>query len=1017
MRPVALLTLIATLAGANLAAEEPTPVDYATHVKPLFAKHCVKCHGAEKREAGLRLDLAAELVKGGDSGRPIVAGKPAESLLYTVLLDDGDVSRMPYDLPPLSAAEIEVVERWIAEGATIPEAELARRAEGSDHWAFQPIRRPVPPADATDRSRNAIDRFVLAALERERLEPSPEADRATLIRRVSLDLTGLLPTPAEVDAFLADERPDAYDRLVDRLLASPRYGEQWGRHWLDLARYADSNGFTIDGERSIWPYRDWVIDALNANQPFDRFVVEQLAGDLLPNATREQLVATGFHRNTLVNQEGGTDPEQFRVEAIVDRTSTTGAVFLGLTVGCAQCHTHKFDPITQREFYELYAFFDNTEDVNAVSPTLAMPTPEQAARQRELKSQLAAAQRALREYDAERKTGRDDWSQRVADLPPIDWRVHVPVDLASLNDARLTTQDDGSVFVGGDGNVPGTDTFTVTLEPETSAPITAIRLETLLFMGGKGPGLASNGNLYVTEAELEIVPAQEGAEPRRVPLGRAVSDWSQEGYPAGLAIDGNGKTGWAINVAKGQGSINTDRELILVPAAPLDVSPGDKLVLRLVQNHGSQYLLGRFRLSLTTDPVPDTIVPAATRAALAKSPKQRSGGEQALVDAAYGGADAVRKPLEERVGTLEKDAADLAKQIPTTMILRERKSPRETHVMIRGNFLQHGDVVEPDVLDVLPPLGDGEQRDRLALANWIVDGDNPLPARVTVNRYWQRFFGVGLVETENDFGTQGTPPSHPELLDWLASEFVRGGLDVKRLHRTIVTSATYRQSSRVSPQHAKLDPANKWLARQSRIRLQAEAVRDVGLAASGLLVERHGGPGVHPPQPGGIRLLTQVNKPWPEEQGPDRYRRGLYTFFWRSNPYPFLLTFDAPGANTTCTRRTRSNTPLQALTLANDLVFVEFARGLAERLLDAEATDDATRLDRAFSVCLSRAPSAAERTALLDYVSRQRRYYASNEEAATSLADPESAHPTTEAATWTALARVLLNVDEFITRE
>jgi hypothetical protein len=653
-----------------------------------------------------------------------------------------------------------------------------------------------------------------------------------LIRRLYLDLIGLLPTPEETDAFVNDSSPDAYERLVERLLASPNYGERWGRQWLDLARYADSNGYTRDMPRDIWKYREWVIDALNRNLPFDQFVIEQLAGDMLPDADMRQLVATGFHRNTLFNEEGGIDPEQFRVERTVDRTNTTASVFLGLTVGCAQCHDHKFDPISQREYYQLFAFFNNADEPSVDVPSAMEIAAGQPQRRQQLLDEIA-------KFEAQFRS--ESWEP--FEKEEIEWE-------------KQLTEDD-----------------------KKKLPFQVLN---------------------------------------------------------------------AVNLSRG------DR---------------NETHLKALYEY-------------------------------------------------YQALPAVRQqfPLLEQVNQLRQQLPVFA----STMIMRERSEPRESFVQIRGDFLRPAARVFPQVLDVLPPLVPrGSQADRLDLARWLVDKSNPLTPRVAVNRLWQRYFGRGLVETENDFGTQGTRPTHPDLLDWLASEFVDRGWDQKRLHWLIVTSATYRQSSRHRSDVEAQDPQNVWLARQNRMRVDAELLRDEALAASGMLTNTLGGPSVYPPQPDGVFDFTQDRKPWPTAAGADRFRRAMYTYLWRSSPHPALSVFDFPDANVTCTRRVRSNTPLQSLNLANDEVFVELARALAVRTLTLPRNDDAERVRYAFRRCLVRTPSDAEVSRLLEFVNQERAAFDVDVPAACVLAGLEdnSQQNAPERAAWVSLARVLMNVDEFVTRE
>ncbi|MBI1914975.1 MAG: PSD1 domain-containing protein [Planctomycetes bacterium] len=843
-----LLALFAALLSVP-AARAADPIDYTRDIKPILAKNCVTCHGAVKQRSGLRLDTAKAAFEGGNSGPVVVAGKSAASRIIHAVTGTHDAPKMPPKGPRLNATQIALLKRWIDEGARAPAGETVQTTTPkSKHWSFQPIKRLASPAVKDEPwVRNPIDRFILARLEKEHLHPSPEADRATLIRRVSLDLTGLPPTPAEVDVFINDPRPDAYEHLVDRLLGSPHYGERWGRHWLDLARYADSHGFTIDGARTIWPYRDWVLDALNRDLPFDQFVIEQLAGDLLPKGTREQRVATGFHRNTLFNQEGGIDQEQFRNEFVVDRVSTTGNVFFGLTIGCAQCHDHKYDPIAQREFYQLFAFFNSCDE-----PTIDLPTPEQEKTRKEVLARVNELDRQRKVLDTTSAAGLVKWEKglRLSD------RDHLAPDIQRILDLAPNSRDKKQA-------------------------------ETLR-------------EVYRTSDMARHIA---GALDTSTPFGR------------------------------------------------------------VAQLQAFQF----------------------------------------------------RQSVDKQIAKLKNRIPP----IPTTLVLSERATPRPTNIHLGGDFTRKGAPVVPAVPAILHPMNDVKKPNRLDLAKWIVDPKNPLTARVTVNRFWQRYFGLGLVETENDFGTQGTPPTHPELLDWLSDEFVARKWSMKAMHRLIVTSATYRQSSRHRPELANADPRNRLLARQNRLRLDAEIVRDNALAASGLLTAKIGGASVYPPQPEGVYAFTQIDKAWKPDTGPDRYRRGLYTYFWRSAPHPGLMAFDAPEANTTCTRRNRSNTPLQALTLLNDEAFVEFARGLALRGLK-ECPDDALRLRHLFRLCLAREPSAREQQRLEQFLARQ---VAALEKApAGEVARlvppvlPKNVKPRCAAA-WTMLARVLLNLDEFITRE
>ncbi len=1021
-----LLSIVFAAPTTEAADSDQSRVDYERDIRPIFQAHCFDCHGPDEQESGLRLDAPRFIRRGGDRGATVVSHDKDKSLLLQAIIGTDAVSRMPLDAPALSDKQIRLITRWIVEGANMPADDSSTAGDRiqSDHWSFQPIQHPTVP-EVSDQSwpRNPIDQFVLNRLEQEGLSPSHAAKRTTLIRRLTLDLVGLLPSPAQVERFLADNQPGAYERLVDRLLDSPRYGERWGRHWLDVARYADSNGFTIDGSRTIWKYRDWVIDAVNRDLPFDQFTIEQLAGDLLPGPSRDQLIATGFHRNTLVNQEGGTDDEQFRVEAVVDRVNTTGAAFLGLTVGCAQCHSHKYDPISQRDFYRLYAFFNSCEDVNTMAPMLPVPTPQQTQALAHFDQQIAATQKQLKEIDRHYAPGQSSWEKQfTAATPDNTWQVLDPTEFRSAGSAYLAKLEDQSILVG--GTIPDDDHYVITTDIPIET-ITAIRLEVLTHktLPQNGPGLASNGNFILSGFEAKISSDSPEGEMDStdvpIPFVSALADHSQPGWPVIDAVDNDPTTGWAINIKKGDKSakLNADHEALFVTTRPIEVPPGNRLTITM-RHRPKKYAVGRFRLSVTG--VEQSLLPLSdkTQELLAIPAEKRSKQQQQQLKTAYLQSNPVRKPVAAKLERLEKQRRQLNDQIPTTLVMRDLEKPRDTFIQIRGDFLQPGAQVQPGVPSVLPQLAAKKQSaNRLDLARWLVDPQNPLTARVVVNRHWQRFFGTGIVVSENDFGTQGNSPSHPELLDWLAREFMRRGWSVKSLHRLIVTSATYRQSSEFRPELQQRDPANKLLARQSRIRLEAEAVRDVCLSASGLLSEKMHGPSVFPPQPEGIYVLTQNQKNWKADKGEDRYRRGLYTFFWRSSPDPFMATFDAPNANTTCTRRTRSNTPLQALTLANDQAFVELAQGMAGRVLrDAPAYDEG-RMRYAFLAGLSREPTSGEFTTLLQFLETQRSEFQKEPDIAAQIAPKNVSESPIEGAAWTAVARVLMNLDEFVTRD
>ncbi len=808
---------------ARPARAAPRPIRFNRDIRPILSNHCSKCHGPDLKKAGLDLQTRAAAVKELKSGHvAIVPGKSDESELIERVTSPSDGDRMPPASkgPRLSEAEIARLRAWIDQGAPYEE-----------HWAYvKPVRRAPPPVKDPAWVRNEIDAFVLARLEKEGLAPSPEADRATLIRRVSLDLTGLPPTVAEVDAFLADNSPDAYDKVVRRLLASPHYGEHQARFWLDQARYADTNGYEKDERRTMWPYRDWVIAAFNRDLPFDRFTIEQLAGDLLPNATTEQKIATGFHRNTMVNTEGGTDDEEFRVAAVVDRVNTTMEVWMGTTIGCAQCHNHKYDPFAQKEYYQLFAFFNSTEDRGrTTAPLLELPTSELIARRAKLRQEIARREAVLNTPSPQLAAAQEKWEQGLAGRP---------------------------------------------------------------------------------------APA---------------------------------------------------------PVAPL----------------------------------------------LAVAPSARTPAQKEQLARYYRSIAPELNQTRQQVAALRKQEAAL--RPVTTMVLKELPAPRPTHVQIRGNHKNLGEKVSPGVPASLHPLAQGQPANRLALARWLVDPANPLVGRVTMNRIWARSFGRGFVETSEDFGAQGEPPTHPELLDWLATEFVRQKWSLKAMHRLIVTSATYRQSSRVTPELYRRDQFNRLFARGPRFRLAAEMVRDNALAVSGLLCRKIGGPSVFPYQPDGVWFNPYSGDRWVTSPGGDQYRRGLYTFWRRTAPYAAFMAFDAPSREVCTERRPRTNTPLQALATLNDKAFVQPAAALARRMMAEAKGDDAARAVHGFRLCLARKPSAAELDLLLHLYRENLAKYRSDPAGAKALATSELPEPPkemnlAELAAWTVVANVLLNLDETITK-
>ncbi len=997
-------------------------VDFARDVAPILERDCQRCHGAKKHKAGLSLHDPKKAMAGGDSGPAIVPGESAESLLIEAVARIDESTAMPPDGEgdPLTAEQVGILRAWIDQGAEWPAPVASAESDDHGHWSFVPPKPQTVPAVAhADAVRNPIDAFVLARLEKEGLEPAPEADRRTLIRRLSLDLIGLPPTPAEVHAFLADDRPDAYERLVDRLLDSPHHGERWGRHWLDRARYADTNGYEKDRQRSIWPYRDWVIHAINADMPFDRFTVEQIAGDMLPDPTPEQLTATGFHRNTMINEEGGIDVEEFRFAATVDRVATTGATWLGLTVQCAQCHTHKYDPITQREYYQMFAFLNDADE-----PEIPLPDPEIAARREAIETRALALEAELpSQYPAEGpeslQAKTEAWEKS---LHPVRWTVTPPVKVVSRKNATMTVRPDGSVLVSGDK--PNNDVYEVDLKTDLKAR--AIRLEVLPdpSLPENGPGRAplfSVGDFLLTEVEAAARPEGSTEPPRPLKFARATEDYAPKGRSAALAVDGVPDTGWSV-----AGAVGKSHAAVFALADDLDGGPTE-IRLTLHQEFIHQTTIGRFRISVTDAPDASASgVPAEIEEILLVDPAGRS-PEQARALTSHYLAIApelaeARKPIDALRASKPKFA--------TTMVMRERDPAhaRVTRIHKRGEFLKPADPVEPGVPAVLHPLPPDAPRNRLTFARWLVAPDNPLVGRVVMNQLWQTYFGRGLVATPDDFGTQGEPPTHPELLDWLAVEFPRRGWSMKAMHRLIVTSATYRQDSRATVEQTARDPRNELLARGPRFRVEAETIRDVALSAAGLLDDRVGGPSVKPPQPEGATSLSYGQEAWKPSTGGDRYRRGLYTFIKRTAPFAAFATMDAPSPEVANMRRERSNTPLQALTTLNDVVFLEAAQALGRRLVREAATPEA-RVDRGYELVLGRPPRDDERARVLAYRDAQlARFRDGGLDAAKAAGLDVDAPPTPllaapqgvdadELASWTAVARVLLNLDETVTKE
>jgi len=1136
-RALLLILFAGLVAKAGELADRP--VDFNREIRPILSNRCYACHGPD---AGKRKGVSKPLRLDNEEGAfadlggyaAIVKGKPDDSeLIQRIRSDDpNEVMPPPRHAAKLPPSEIDRIVRWVAQGAP-----YAR------HWSYaRPIRSELPEVKATGWARNSVDRFILARIEKEGLTPSPEADKATMIRRVALDLTGLPPTPEEVDAFVKDESPDAYEKLVDRLLARPTYGEHAARLWLDLARYADSSGYADDPSRTIWAYRDYVIRSFNANKPFDRFTIEQIAGDLLPDASDETRIATAFHRNTMTNNEGGTVDEEFRNAAIVDRVNTTMAVWMGTTIACAQCHDHKFDPLSQADFFRLFAFFNNTQDADRgdESPTLPVESLEQKKRKADLTAQIQTLGRTLETPSAETSASLARWQAGFA--VDLDWKTPKSLTVSSREGAEATIQGDQSVKLGSKDKA---DLVTLTLG-EAGPRLTALRLEVLPEDAGKGsvvskinastlpPGGSSPSGRYV---RIELPGKEKMISLAEIQVFRGVENVALKGDarqsstdfdgPARLAIDGNTdgdfatakstthtavsddpwwevdlkQTGpidrvvlWSRTDGNLQTRLNGARLLVLdetrqpvwtqmietapktsaefsigggraitfvaafaddprvtpdllgtkpgkgwtvandgqphtltlVPASPLTLEIGSTLTLAI--DHGSKQgkqTLGRFRVAITGDDraVEFARTPANILAILKMPEVQRSEAQKLELSRYYLTQVAPeRKAERDQLAGFKKQLADL-KPETTVPVLAELppNARRKTKIQLRGNYLDLGPEVSEGVPEAIAPLPSGASRDRLALARWLVSDDNPMTARVVVNRHWEQVFGAGLVPTSEEFGSQGEPPTHRGLLDWLPTELVAQHWDLKHILRLLVTSATYRQSSKVTPDGLRLDPGNQWLARGPRFRLPAETVRDQALAVAGLLSPKMYGPPVRPPQPSsGLNAAFGGKIDWQTSLGADKFRRGIYTTWRRSNPYPSMVTFDAPNREVCTVRRTRTNTPLQALVTLNDPVYVEASQALARKMA-ADGKEKSDRIKLGVKLCLSRDPSDREVERLTRLYDDSYSRFAGDAEKAKKLAtDPLGPAPAgadlADLAAWTVVANVLLNLDETLMR-
>lgn len=1013
MRLAIAAVTVLVLATPQAAVAQSGGVAFNRDVRPILSDLCFQCHGPDKAKRKAKLHFDTE----DGARRAIVPGKPNESEFIRRITSRDPAERMPPTSTghALTHEQIALLTRWVAEGAA-----------WEKHWSLIPPMRPaLPSVKNTAWPRSGIDYFVLARLEKEGLAPAPEADRVTLLRRVSLDLTGLPPTPAEVDAFVADTAPDAYEQAVERLLRSPRYGEHLARHWLDAARYADTNGYQTDGERTMWRWRDWVIEAFNANMPFDRFTIEQIAGDLLPGATLAQKIATGFNRNHRGNSEGGVIPEEYAVEYVVDRVDTTATVWLGLSAGCARCHDHKYDPISQKEFYQLFAYFNNVpERGKAIKygnspPYIKTPTRAQEVYLRLLQSHAASTEAYFQRLQPEIDKAQAAWERSVKDEQPIRWSyrrdlVATPV---GTEPVRPQYAERGFLDAGDIGRFGFFDKFTIAAWVQSEPAGGTVVSRMMDTDRAEGYRLAiEDGHVHVQLVKrwLDDAIRVETVAPITSGTWHHVCfsyDGSRVADGIRVYIDGR-QARLKVNLDDLNQNFVTDE--------PLRIGGGGGPASRF---HGAirdvrlyNQVLGARDVGILANL--DTI-----NAIVAIAPAQRTAAQRHKLRTYFLEQQAPQELREadsrRRAARRELEEYDAA--LPTTMVMQEMATPRQTHVLIRGEYDKKGAKVAPAVPAALPPIPAGLPNNRLGLAAWLVSPDNPLTPRVTVNRFWQLLFGTGIVRTVEDFGTQGEWPSHPELLDWLAVEFRDGGWDVKRLLRTIVTSATYRQSSKLTPSLKQRDPENRLLARGPRVRLSAEIIRDQALLASGLLVEKIGGPSVRPYEPPGLVKELHGTDDDVQDHGANLYRRSLYTHWKRTVAPPGMTTFDAANRETCVVRQTRTNTPLQSLTLLNDVTFVEAARVLAERVMK-EKPPPAERLTLAFRLVAARSPRPMELKVLLTGLRDHEMHYRAHPDAARALVSAgefprDEVLDVRDLAAYTAIANLLLNLDEVITKE
>ncbi|MCG6156078.1 PSD1 and planctomycete cytochrome C domain-containing protein [Rubinisphaera margarita] len=1007
----------------SVSTARAADIDFNRDIRPVLSDKCFLCHGPDEttREVGLRLDVRENAVEYG----ALVPGDAAASaIIERITSTDPDLVMPPPSTDKtMTPAEVAKMRQWIEQGA-----------EYDQHWAFVPPERPeLPEVENEALVHSPIDRFVLARLEKEGMSFSSQADRSTMIRRLYLDLTGLPPTLAAQHRWQNEPAADWDAKLVEHLLASPHYGEHWARWWLDAARYADSDGYEKDKQRSVWFYRDWVIDALNSNKPYNEFVIEQIAGDLIPGADQQSRIATGFLRNSMINEEGGADPEQFRVEGMFDRMDAIGKSILGLTTQCAQCHTHKYDPLQQSEYYQMFAAINGFHEA-----ITTVYTPEQQEERKQIHARMASLEEQVKNRYPEWKQELKEWEKHLAEQQ-VDWQTVVPTEIP-FEGQKFRILDDGSVLSESFAPAKSTVVLGTTLPAQE---IKAVRLDLLTHpqLPHNGPGRSLYGTGALTEFEVNVTP--KGEKVRKVKFVRAMADFNPaESHlpdafrendaendhrvtgPIEYAIDGEKKTAWTTDIDPGRR--NQDMHAIFVPEEPLNFDQEFELSWRLVQTHGGSnsddndsYIMGRYRFSVSDQDIPgEQTIPSPVEAVLAVPVEERTPQQWTTLLHHW------RKTRPELAG-VNAEFEELWKSYPaghSQLTAQEMGEGRETFVMERGDFLSPGDQVTPGAPSFLNPFQDTEAPDRLDFARWLVSRDSPTTARALVNRIWQAYFENGIVSTPEDLGSQSPPPSHPLLIDWLAVEFMESGWDLKHLHRLIVTSNTYRQTSSASEQRRQKDPVNTLLSRGARFRVDAEIVRDIALTASGLLNPELGGESIYPPAP---EFLFQPPasygpKNWPLSPVEQQRRRSLYVHKYRSVPYPPLQVFDIPKGDAACVRRTRSNTPLQALVLLNEPQFVSFAQALTKRLLDESNGTDADRIQYGYRLALSREASPEEVEILTELLNAQRERIAADELKLDLLVDDEFCRTEvqrSEFAAWLIVARTLLNLDETITRQ